>query len=134
FDELERAERSDGHRRHNVSDKQSRLQRSTVLSRRPGELKTGTREYSLAKQVRSVKSKAVHEPRFDPGAVMLYVFRQTLFPALVAIFAAFPFSPTQGQTPEPLGPSTRRTGLVISEIMYHPLPRADGRNLEFIEL
>src|SRR5438876_2595618 len=35
---------------------------------------------------------------------------------------------------EPLGPSSRRTGLVISEIMYHPLPRADGKNLEFIEI
>ena len=37
-------------------------------------------------------------------------------------------------TTEPIGPSTRRTGLVISEIMYHPAARADGRNLEFIEL
>src|SRR5205085_9529338 len=35
---------------------------------------------------------------------------------------------------EPLGPSTRRTGLVISEIMYHPTNRIDGRNLEFVEL
>jgi len=35
---------------------------------------------------------------------------------------------------EPLGPSSRRTGMVISEIMYHPPPRADGRNLEFVEL
>src|SRR5881394_2420531 len=35
---------------------------------------------------------------------------------------------------EPLGPSSRRTGLVISEIMYHPLPRADGKNPEFIEI
>jgi hypothetical protein len=35
--------------------------------------------------------------------------------------------------PEPLGPSSRRTGLAIPEIMYHPLPRQDGRNLEFIE-
>ena len=35
---------------------------------------------------------------------------------------------------ESLGPSSRRTSLVISEIMYHPTNRADGRNLEFIEL
>lgn len=35
---------------------------------------------------------------------------------------------------EPLGPSSRRTGIAISEIMYHPAPRADGRDLEFIEL
>ncbi|MBL9167603.1 MAG: lamin tail domain-containing protein [Verrucomicrobiales bacterium] len=35
---------------------------------------------------------------------------------------------------EPLGQSSRRTSLVISEIMYHPADRADGRNLEFVEL
>ena len=35
---------------------------------------------------------------------------------------------------EPLGPSSRRTGLAFTEIMYHPPPRADGKNLEFIEL
>jgi hypothetical protein len=33
-----------------------------------------------------------------------------------------------------LGPSSRRTGLVFSEIMYHPRTRTDGRNLEFIEV
>lgn len=32
------------------------------------------------------------------------------------------------------GPSSRRTGLVISEIMHTPAPRTDGRNIEFIEL
>ena len=36
--------------------------------------------------------------------------------------------------PEPLGPSSRRTGLVISEVMYHPPVRADGKNLEFVEI
>jgi hypothetical protein len=36
--------------------------------------------------------------------------------------------------PESPGPSTRRGPLVISEIMYHPAPRTDTRNLEFIEL
>lgn len=35
---------------------------------------------------------------------------------------------------ESLGPSSRRTGLSISEIMYHPAPREDGRLLEFIEI
>ncbi len=35
---------------------------------------------------------------------------------------------------EPIGPSSRATGMVISEIMYHPPPRDDGRNLEFVEL
>ncbi len=35
---------------------------------------------------------------------------------------------------EPIGPSSRRTGLVISEIMYHPTNRVDGKILEFIEL
>lgn len=35
---------------------------------------------------------------------------------------------------ERLGPSSRRTGLVISEIMYHPKTRSDLRELEFIEI
>ena len=35
---------------------------------------------------------------------------------------------------EPLGPSSRKTGLVISEIMYKPAPRADGKVLEYVEL
>src|SRR4029453_17364810 len=37
-------------------------------------------------------------------------------------------------TSEPLSHSSRRTGLIISEIMYHPAPRVDGKNLEFVEL
>ena len=43
--------------------------------------------------------------------------------------------PTAAQTTwEPPGPSNRRTGLVISEIHYHPAARADGRDLQFVEL
>jgi hypothetical protein len=35
---------------------------------------------------------------------------------------------------EPLGPSSRKTPIVFSEIMWKPAPRADTNNLEFIEL
>jgi hypothetical protein len=35
---------------------------------------------------------------------------------------------------EPPGPSSRRTGLAITEVMYHPKDRADARNVEFIEI
>lgn len=35
---------------------------------------------------------------------------------------------------EPLGPSSRRTGLTISEIHYHPPAREDGKDLQFIEI
>ncbi|HON07026.1 MAG TPA: lamin tail domain-containing protein, partial [Verrucomicrobiota bacterium] len=35
---------------------------------------------------------------------------------------------------EPLGPSSRRSPFVISEVMYNPPIRSDGRNLEFIEI
>ena len=35
---------------------------------------------------------------------------------------------------EPPGPSSRRTGLAITEIMYHPPERGDGLDLEFVEL
>jgi len=50
-----------------------------------------------------------------------------------AVLTVIPLRP--GQTPpEALGPATRRTPLVFSEIMYHPQARADGRNLEFVEL
>jgi regulation of enolase protein 1 (concanavalin A-like superfamily) len=35
---------------------------------------------------------------------------------------------------ESLGPSSRKTPIVFSEIMYKPAPRTDGKNLEFVEL
>src|SRR5262249_6708498 len=35
---------------------------------------------------------------------------------------------------EPLGPSSRKTGLAITEIMYKPAPRTDGKQLEYVEL
>ncbi len=35
---------------------------------------------------------------------------------------------------EPIGPSSRKTGLAITEIMYKPAPRTDGKILDYIEL
>jgi hypothetical protein len=46
-------------------------------------------------------------------------------PALIATF---------DRPGERLAASSRRTGLVISEIMYRPAPRGDGKNLEFVEI
>lgn len=37
-------------------------------------------------------------------------------------------------TKEAVGPCSRTTGMILSEIHYHPPPRQDGRNLEFIEV
>src|SRR5258708_25222419 len=35
---------------------------------------------------------------------------------------------------EPVGPSSRKSPIVISEIMYKPAPRTDTNNLEYLEL
>lgn len=40
----------------------------------------------------------------------------------------------QFRAPEAIGPSSRKTPIAISEIMYKPAPRTDGRNLEFLEI
>ncbi|MGE3310063.1 MAG: lamin tail domain-containing protein, partial [Limisphaerales bacterium] len=43
-------------------------------------------------------------------------------------------SNTVGARAETPGPSSRLSPLAFSEIMYHPLERADGRNTEFVEI
>jgi CotH kinase protein/Lamin Tail Domain len=57
---------------------------------------------------------------FKFGLVMLLVF------VTKPSFAAVPH--------DILGPSSRTTPIAISEIMYKPAPRTDGKNLEFIEI
>jgi hypothetical protein len=52
-----------------------------------------------------------------------------------AITIDIPEFPTrESLTYEPAGPSSRRSGITISEILYHPAQQADDRELEFIEL
>lgn len=51
-----------------------------------------------------------------------------------AFTVAFVFPLSELQAGESLGPSSRRTGLVISEIMYHPLENSGTETLEFVEI
>jgi hypothetical protein len=54
---------------------------------------------------------------------------------LVLIIALFVVGNCHSQpVTEPPGPSSRRTPITISEIMFKPADRPDGRNTEFIEL
>ncbi len=54
-------------------------------------------------------------------------------PAVVTI--DIPVFPTrEALAYEPPGPASRRSGIAISEILYHPARRVDGRELEFLEL
>jgi hypothetical protein len=62
----------------------------------------------------------------DPTKVVGAQFRDTAVAnGSIVNQVALPF--------EPLGPSSRRTGLAISEIMYHPA-EVTGLNLEYIEI
>ena len=57
--------------------------------------------------------------------------------AEVRDFGGMTTEPTLTHLPadfESLGPSSRRTPIAISEIMFHPLPGADGKDLEYVEL
>ncbi|MGI9241456.1 MAG: lamin tail domain-containing protein, partial [Verrucomicrobiales bacterium] len=54
--------------------------------------------------------------------------------AIAATLAGIALASGTAPVSESLGPSSRRTALVISEIMYHPAPRPDGLRGEFIEL
>lgn len=55
-----------------------------------------------------------------------------LLSVMVVLVLAIGASPSTWA--DPLGPSSRRTSWVISEIQFHPPPRVDGRNLEFVEI
>lgn len=77
--------------------------------------------YTLLLQ--NLRDRARNPNLIDPGLAVDFSFGHQALPACFV----------HGRSEKP-GPSTRRTGLVISEIMYHPAPRSDSRNIEFIEL
>ncbi len=57
-----------------------------------------------------------------------------VLPLILAATVGIPRTSLSQPVTEPLGPSSRRTPIAISEIMYKPAPRSDGLNTEFIEL
>ncbi len=76
-----------------------------------------------------------------PSTIYLGLAVSSLQPAELATAEFREFlpanSPVVGGTRlsvEPPGPSSRKTGLAITEIMYEPAPRDDGRQLQFVEL
>jgi hypothetical protein len=75
----------------------------------------------------------------DPVFLGLAVTSQSAGQAVVARLSGFgEVTATNAFTPqfrgEPIGPSSRRTGLVFSEIMYHPAASETNGSLEFIEI
>ena len=87
---------------------------------------------AATRECRTVLAPPMTPPKIS-GAVLARAGRRA---ALAVLWAAVVASAETGATrvSEPLGPSSRRTPFVISEIMYAPASRNDGRNLEFIEL
>jgi hypothetical protein len=92
--------------------------RTVVLRTSPMEFQ---KQYSLT--VNNVRDRAATPNTIAPGTSLEFSFA----------FEPLDLSYIRGRREIP-GPSTRRTGLVISEIMYDPLRREDNLNGQFIEL
>ncbi len=94
-----------------------------------------TRE-TMKTNYRLLVASATKHPAFRSRRILPETAAATALAAMALIcFVAAPSADASASRPvEPLGPSSRRTPLVVSEIMYAPVPRSDGRNLEFIEL
>ena len=74
------------------------------------------------------KDAAFLTRQFRSAAMLLWFL---LSPGLAALAQS---SSALTAAAEPLGPSSRRSPLIISEIMYDPPARLDGRIVEFIEI
>ena len=73
--------------------------------------------------VRNVRDRAATPNTIGAGVILGFAFTYT----------PLPIERLRGGR-EPIGPISRRTALAVSEIMYRPAARTDGRNLEFIEI
>jgi hypothetical protein len=60
----------------------------------------------------------------------------SIFLRLLSVVCCLAFSGfiTLPARADAMGPASKRTALTISEVMYHPPTRADGKNLEFVEI
>ncbi len=79
---------------------------------------------------------ATRRPAIRLGRILTETATATVLAAM-ALLCVVTTSLAAGSASRPvelLGPPSRRTPLAISEIMYAPSPRSDGRNLEFIEI
>ncbi len=64
-----------------------------------------------------------------------FILRGVSHCACVALFVLLAAGLSTAASPhDVLGPSSRTTPIAISEIMYKPAPRTDGKNLEFLEI
>ncbi len=76
----------------------------------------------------------------DPIYVGLALTSNDATTPTVAQFASLSNTPTNAvvgpnsNPHEPLGPCSRKTGIVFSEIMYKPAPRTDTNNCEYLEI
>ncbi|MDX1951523.1 MAG: lamin tail domain-containing protein [Verrucomicrobiota bacterium] len=72
--------------------------------------------------VNNLRDRANQSNLINPNSIANFSYNYSALPPSIAI-----------RSKERLSASTRRTGLVISELMYNPAP-LQGRNLEYIEL
>ncbi len=84
-------------------------------------------------------SRAIHHSwlNSDSHWFLVSLELQRPFLAAMALLCVVATSLAAGSASRPVessGPSSRRTPLAISEIMYAPSPRNDGRSLEFVAL
>ena len=104
---------------------------------RAGELFTGYASFDGEAWVALGSANLVITNTFYMGVAFAGHATNQVTVAEVRDFGGVTGEPRTGYLPEryeSLAASSRRTPMVISEIMYHPWPQADGKDLEYVEL